>query len=176
MRERIKPIPDMPGYYASNIGKVYSTWTWGGDDAKNDTGIFREKLQHKSGVGYPATIIFIDKKRYPIHIHRLVLLAFRGKPKKGHVCRHLDGDPFNNNLLNLRWGTHKQNSEDQMRHDTFVWGSRNGMAKLTEDDVREIKVRLKRGEFSNPIGRIYGVAGSAIRAIRCGKTWRHVTG
>lgn len=31
---------------------------------------------------------------------------------------HLDGDPTNNHLDNLRWGTHQENVDDMTRHRT----------------------------------------------------------
>jgi hypothetical protein len=33
-------------------------------------------------------------------------------------CLHGDGDPTNNNLSNLRWGTSIENEEDKLRHGT----------------------------------------------------------
>lgn len=37
-------------------------------------------------------------------IHRLVLEAFVGECPEGMKTRHLDGDPANNRLSNLKWG------------------------------------------------------------------------
>lgn len=47
-------------------------------------------------------------------IHRLVLAAFVGESDM--LCRHLDGDPKNNTLSNLRYGTPKENSADRITH------------------------------------------------------------
>lgn len=47
-------------------------------------------------------------------IHRLVLAAFVGESDM--LCRHLDGDPKNNKLSNLRYGTPKENSADRIAH------------------------------------------------------------
>lgn len=49
-------------------------------------------------------------------VHSLVLLTFRGPPEEGQVCRHLDGNPANNKLDNLVWGTHSENAHDSVRH------------------------------------------------------------
>jgi hypothetical protein len=54
-------------------------------------------------------------------VHRLVLEAFVGPCPEGMECRHLDGDPANNRLENLRWGTHRENAADQVRHGTAAW-------------------------------------------------------
>ncbi len=61
-----------------------------------------------------------DKDGYEItgygKVHRLVLLAFKGRPKNHRQVRHLDGDPNNNQLENLVWGTGKENWRDRKRH------------------------------------------------------------
>jgi hypothetical protein len=64
-------------------------------------------------------------------VHVLVLLAFRGPRPPGHECRHLDGDPKNNNLSNLEWGTRRVNTGDRLRHGKAL--------KLTPDLVRYIR-------------------------------------
>lgn len=50
-------------------------------------------------------------------VGRTVLEAFLG-PEPGLVARHLDGNPFNNRIDNLAWGTNKQNTEDSISHGT----------------------------------------------------------
>lgn len=51
-------------------------------------------------------------------VHQLVLCAFRGPPKAGEECRHLDGNPTNNRIENLVWGDPKENYQDRIRHGT----------------------------------------------------------
>lgn len=53
-------------------------------------------------------------------VHKLVLLAFVGAAPRGHECRHLDGDPANNNISNLQWGTRSENIQDAVRHGTWM--------------------------------------------------------
>jgi len=57
-----------------------------------------------------------DKKSRIFRVHRLVLEAFVGPCPEGMECRHLDGDPSNNRLENLRWGTPAENTEDKRKH------------------------------------------------------------
>jgi hypothetical protein len=49
-------------------------------------------------------------------VHRAVLLAFRGPPEPGQICRHRDDNPAHNHLDNLVWGTKKENAEDRERN------------------------------------------------------------
>jgi len=41
-----------------------------------------------------------------------------GPCPEGHVTRHLNGDPTDNRLENLRWGTRSENQRDSVKHGT----------------------------------------------------------
>lgn len=56
------------------------------------------------------------KVKTPVTVHRLVLEAFVGPRPDGMECRHLDGDPANNRLANLAWGSPVENASDRKRH------------------------------------------------------------
>ena len=57
-------------------------------------------------------------------VHKLVLLAFVGPTPKGHECLHGNGDPSDNRLANLRWGTRADNIRDAVRHGTWMTPAR----------------------------------------------------
>jgi len=50
-------------------------------------------------------------------------------------------------------------------------GSKNPNAKLTEDQVRNIKSRLKDGDRRNTIAEELGVSAAAVKSIDLGRTW-----
>jgi hypothetical protein len=50
-----------------------------------------------------------------VHIHRLVMWAFVGPQEKGVHVRHLDGDPQNNRLENLAYGSPWDDITDTFR-------------------------------------------------------------
>lgn len=104
-------------------------------------------------------------------VHRLVLLAFVGPCPEGMECRHLDGNPANNHIGNLTWGTQRENMGDMQFHRTQAYGLRNKRAKLTEQDVREI--RAAQGT-ERTLAQRYGVSQVAIHFIRARKTWKRV--
>ncbi len=66
------------------------------------------------------------------NIHILVLQTFIDNCPKGLVCRHLDGNSKNNNLLNLKWGTWSENNSDTVRHGHWCGGKE--------------KIRVKRSD------------------------------
>lgn len=113
----------------------------------------------------------ISKFRY---IHRLVLETFIGPCPEGMECRHLDGNPANNRLNNLKWGTYKENQLDRFTHKTSNLGSRNGISKLKEKDIPIIRDLIKKGFSDIQIGKIFNINRQTIRDIRLNKTWKHI--
>jgi hypothetical protein len=105
------------------------------------------------------------------------------------VVRHLDGDPKNNDVSNLAWGTQADNIHDKWRHGTMATGDRNGRrthpesilrgdatrsAKLTEAQAREILLRLARGEKGSHLASEFGVVKTTISSLRHGRNWKHL--
>jgi hypothetical protein len=110
-------------------------------------------------------------------VHRLVALAFLGPPPTSkHEVAHSDGNSSNNHRSNLRWATPKENSSDCVKHGTRRKGSTVNFAKLTEEQVRVIKLELKSGNSrtQREIAEDYGVTHSNISAIDRGISWKHV--
>lgn len=54
-----------------------------------------------------------------VYVHRMVAEMFIPNPDNLPVVRHLDGDPTNNVVWNLSWGTQRDNWDDSVRHGTF---------------------------------------------------------
>jgi hypothetical protein len=54
-------------------------------------------------------------------IHALVLTTFVGPRPEGMYGCHIDGDPSNNHVSNLYWGTPTQNVHDMIRHGRAFW-------------------------------------------------------
>lgn len=51
----------------------------------------------------------------PKNLHRLVALTFIPNPDNLPVVMHLDNDPTNNNVTNLKWGTVQENNKQCVR-------------------------------------------------------------
>lgn len=93
------------------------------------------------------------------YVHRLVLLAFVGPCPEGHECRHLDGNPRNNALANLAWGTKRENAVDMVRHGRCV-------KKLTDAQVAEIRALYAQGgRTQRAIAAEFGISRPYVGAI-----------
>lgn len=129
--------------------------------------------QHVSVGGYwTVALPALDRKGQSTkQVHRLLMLTFVGPPPspKHHVC-HQDGNPTNNALGNLRYGTAKENRADAVRHGTSRDGERHGMARLTTEDV--LRIRSLPGKV--PVSEIaaqHGISQDHVSDIVRGKTW-----
>jgi hypothetical protein len=72
-------------------------------------------------------------------------------------------------------GTHADNMADMAEKRRSPIGERNGMAKLTEAEVHQIRaIREKTGRSYRDIGEQFGVSTTAIRFIIVGERWARV--
>jgi len=166
--ERWIPVVGYEGLYSvSNLGRVKS------HHHHNGAGECVLRPGIISRYGHLRVRLCAEGRIRQMLVHRLVLEAFVGPRPAGCECRHLDGNPANNRLDNLCWGTRTENMSDRDRHGTTARGERCGRAKLTEANVHEIRKLLEQGMPQRKIGRLYGVSGVAIAKIKLGKTWAH---
>lgn len=118
------------------------------------------------------TLTAADTSRKNHFVHALVLTAFRGIRPLGLICRHLDGQPSNNSLPNLVWGTHAENCADAKRHGRHASRERHGGAKLTEDQVAAIRRLATDGVLLHrEIGTLFGVHVGTISSIVRNLSW-----
>lgn len=172
---QFKLIDGFPNHRVGDDGSIWSRAKRGGYGGVSVT--WRRLKGTRQHSGYLR--VCLVRKRYTF-VHRLVLEAFRGPCPAGEVCRHLDGDPSNNRLDNLKWGTPQENAHDRIRHGTSLRGERHSLAKLTEDLVKRIiaeRRRSNRGciEIARVLGIPWAMRG-AVSGVIHGATWNHVTG
>ena len=159
----MKEIPNYPNYFVTKDGRVWSN--------KTNRFLFTSLIRR-----YTQVVLCKQGKPFCRRVHRLMLEAFVGKCPKGMEACHNDGNPLNNNLANLRWGTRRENQMDRKIHGTFIflYGEEHPMAKLTNDQVREIRSLYERGYYQHGIGKIFFVSKQTVSQIVQTKTWKHI--
>jgi hypothetical protein len=174
MKERWAAVLGFAGFYeVSNIGRVQSldrTVTSTNGSIRTTKGrILKQTLNE----GYFVVSLSAGQKKRLAKVHQLVLEAFKGLPPKGMICRHRNGHSTDNRLSNLRYGTHLQNQRDRRRHATDPKGSRNGRAKLTEENVTELRQNYQ-GIYGELVAyaRKFGVHTLTIKRALRGENWR----
>lgn len=135
-----------------SVGAATDCWPWTGSlDTK---GYGRLGL---NGVSYRA--------------HRLVLASsglFSSLP-----VRHLCNNTRCVNPKHLRFGTYKEQSNDQKLAGTWTHGDTHGLAKLTSEVV--LKLREESNTRSQRyLARKYGISKANVYNIQQRKTWKHI--
>lgn len=173
MNEQYKHIPGYPGYRVSRSGGVVqSCWVRQGRIwvASEDW----RALKPIPRRGYYTVNLSRRGQKEALYVHELVLEAHLGPRPEGTVCCHYDGNPFNNNLANLRFDTRRANADDARRHGTLRRGEAINTAKLREADVLEIRRLRSEGTKLSELAARFSVAWYTIRDIVRGRTWKHL--
>lgn len=106
--------------------------------------------------------------------HRWICQAVHGAPPtKAHQAAHSCGNRWCVSPKHLRWATPSENAADKLLHGTDGRGEKNHVAKLTANDVRDIRVRLAAGQTQVSIAALYNVTQANISAIKRGVNWSH---
>lgn len=149
-----KPFKYDPDYLISSHGTVKS--------------ISNKMLCFRLG-GYKRKYLRIGIKNKDYYVHRMVLEHFYGPCPTGYQCAHLDGNPKNNNINNLKWVTPKENSFHKILHGTSGKGQFNSMAKITDEEWKEILISYSNGMSSKELATKFNLSGSSITGIVTGK-------
>lgn len=105
INEEWRALPEYGKYEVSNLGRVRSHCR---------QTIIRVPLIDRHG--YHVYDLWRDGQRRKVRVHILVAQAFTGPRPEGLDIRHLDGNPGNNHVENLAYGTRSENLRDAVRH------------------------------------------------------------
>lgn len=163
--ERWLPIPGYEGFYeASDIGRVRSI------PRGRRTGRVL-KPQRYGPRGYLGVTLSVHGQAKKYYMQRLIAATFLGpRPDRADVC-HKDDDKTNNRASNLKYDTHAANQREASERGRCAFGERNGMARLSEAQVAEIRAARSAGVRGNDLARQYGISKAQVSRIGTGRCW-----
>jgi len=112
---------------------------------KHQKGYFTYGRPNKTGHTQIGITDDNNRKHY-LYIHRLVAFAWLHREPYHPDVLHLDDDPTNNNVTNLKWDTHYDNMQD-------MWYKRRKTTKyerLTDDEMIQIYIMGKGRDNMKP--------------------------
>lgn len=109
----VREIEYAPGYFVSDLGIIY------GPGGMGRRGYHVMYTYSNDKYGHQVVDLYINGKRKHKYVAVLVAEAFIPNPHNYPEVRHMDGNPNNNHVSNLKWGTHADNMHDAQRHGTF---------------------------------------------------------
>jgi hypothetical protein len=166
-----RTLPAYPGYIFTSDGDVWSCWTTG---PGNHMSLVYYKLSPGwTDAGY-LNVNLLGEHRL---VHQVILEAFVGPCPEGLECRHLDGNPGNNQRSNLKWGTRAENIEDEKKHGKMTPERREEISsrKLDADGARAIFELRMQGVTAREISESFGVSIAMVYMIGSRRCWRFAT-
>ena len=115
MKEVFKDIPNYEGLYrVSNLGNIYNV-------------VKKEKNpDYNNGNGYMFSVLYKDKTRKQMYVHRLVAISFIPNPFNKSQINHKDFVKNNNVLTNLEWCTPRENNLHRYKYYPSKLSGRGG--------------------------------------------------
>jgi hypothetical protein len=139
----------------------------------------KTQVNHKQG--YLVVYLSENNRTHGYLVHRLVAEAFIGPLASLIEVNHIDGVKTNNNVTNLELVTRQQNIDHAVATGLIAnKGENNPQAKLTADQVCQIRRRYTPGGYRNGGPGYIALAGEfnlnpgTIRDIIKNKIWRHI--
>lgn len=141
----------------ARVQKTEACWLWQGMTSRKGYGLLR-----------------VDGRT--VQAHRMAYeLAHGAIPADLCVCHRCD-TPRCVNPDHLFLGTHQDNVRDRNAKGRQARGESHSRAKLTAEQIRDIRARYARGGISQrELAADYGLTKSGIAAIVSGRSWRHLS-
>lgn len=160
-----KPLPLAERFWAK-VTKTEACWLWNGFLNQNGYGYFR--------INSPRCQIRAPRMAYELSVGPI--------PPGLFVCHHCDNPScvrpdhlfIGSQLDNMRDMAKKGHQVFQQHPDRAPMGSRNHSAKLTDEEVSEIRLGHCNGESSAALADRYKVGRSQINRIARLKAWTHI--
>lgn len=113
--------------------------------------------------------------RRTVAAHRWAWERAHGPVPVGLVVRHSCDQRLCVNPKHLSLGTHADNSADMTRRKRQAAGERQGLSKLTADQVLTIRGARNSGVVTQQaLADAFGIHQTGVSAIIARKTWKHI--
>ena len=145
------------------VRKTDGCWYWEGPKLPRGYGVFGRR-GGKSDVGASG---YAHRYSYVLHNGPI-----DGKMSVCHTC----DNPSCVNPSHLFLGTQKDNVSDMIRkgRDNCAKGEQHGFARLTSDDVNDMRSYYRQGCMQRDIAAFFSVDRSHVSRIVNKQNWRHV--
>ena len=157
-----------PGYTVDEMGNVYSY--------RSGSCKLLAQRDHRGYLHVNINDCGHPVRKHKEPVHKLVLSSFKGARPDGMVCRHLNGNAHDNRLCNLCWGTPQENVHDSIKHGTSIClrkGEHSATAKLTNKEVKEIRLLYQEGMRQRELAVLYNVSQRHVSDIVNYNTRKH---
>lgn len=144
-----KDYPLNNGYSISSHGKILSKARH--IKYKGNVTKFRKETllkPYKDKLGYMFVTIPINGKLHCKRVHRLVAETFIENPENKPCVLHIDNNPSNNTVSNLRWGTQLENIHQAAVENRMKHGKEHSNFKFSNETILEIRNRYLIGDIS----------------------------
>lgn len=161
------PLPSWPGYELSSDMRLRAHAT---PDGPRRSGIKKLTL---ASHGYLMTEMRRGGRKHTVCLHVLVAELAYGSTPEGMRVRHWNDDKGNNYPSNLAIGTQAENVHDMLRNGHARVGEQCAWAKLSNENVREIRRELaSKMVLQKDLARRFNVHPCVISHINSRKRWK----
>lgn len=166
-------------YSVSNVGRVrsHSRLVWSERDSMFKRRCERILKQKITKHGYLGVTLFLNKQHKYCPVHILVCKAFIENPENKPQVNHKWGIKKDNRVGALEWATAKENSNHAIKIgiDSVV-GEHNGRVKLTEEQVREIRMLYPKGKrgIRHILAEKYNITAGIVTRVALRQSWKHI--
>lgn len=170
--ENLKTIPGFSNYKTDEFGNIYSYYKF--RRLSNELRKIKHSIRKRDGRCY-VTIKSDSGKMLTRHTHKLVALSHLPNPNNFKIVMHLDNNPQNNHISNLKWGTSHENNLQAYRQfrkkPNIKLGLENYNTKFDIETIKEILLDYVCGIKKKDIKMKYKISKSTLYRMVRGKSY-----
>ena len=154
---------EYPHYAVTREGRVYS--------------LYSKKFlsENKINAGYKAATLCDNGFRKEELVHRLVAKAFIPNPLNLPCVNHIDGDKLNNNVSNLEWCTHQENTQHAMETGLRRKEVINEYRNVPDHIAVQICEMLEEGSRNKDICEMFNISHEMVSGIKAGRYYKDIS-